>query len=99
MGIERDAVRDDVLGLLKQLADDWEYDEPITEATGLLNDMAMESLDLVVFATSLQEHFQQEMAFTEFLTELGQRAETDTTAGEWVDFVYHELQRAGQAAL
>ena len=96
MGVDRNTVRDEVLGLLQQLAEDWEYDSTIDEQTGLLLDMGLESLDLVVLATSLQEQFQQEMPFTTFFADLGQREQPDVTAGEWVDFVYSHLNGAGQ---
>jgi acyl carrier protein len=88
MMIAQTKVLDDVLGLMTQLAGDWEYSGVITPETRLLADLAMESLDLVVLGTSLQERYGR-LPFSEFLAELGQRPveERDVSVGELVAFV------------
>jgi acyl carrier protein len=79
---------DDVLGLITQLAGDWEYSGVVTAETRLLSDLEMESLDLVILGTSLQERYGR-LPFSEFLAELGQRPveERDVSVGELVAFV------------
>jgi acyl carrier protein len=88
MMIAQTKVLDDVLGLMTQLAGDWEYSGVITPETRLLADLAMESLDLVVLGTSLQERYGR-LPFSEFLAEIGQRPveERDVSVGELVAFV------------
>lgn len=87
----------DVLDLMTQLAGDWEYAEEITPSTRLLGDLGLESLDLVVLGTSIQQRYGR-LPFAEFLAEIGQRpvAERDVTVGELVQFV---CQHRGQAAV
>jgi acyl carrier protein len=88
MMIAQTKVLDDVLELMTQLAGDWEYSGVITPETRLLADLEMESLDLVVLGTSLQERYGR-LPFSEFLAEIGQRPveERDVSVGELVAFV------------
>jgi acyl carrier protein len=85
----------DVLGLMGQLAGDWEYSGEITPETRLLADLGMESLDLVVLGTSLQERHGR-LPFAEFLAEIGRRPvdERDVSVGELVAFVGDHSTRA-----
>lgn len=78
----------DILGLMSQLAGDWEYDGEIGPETRLLADLGMESLDLVVLGTMIQ-HRHGRLPFTEYLAEIGQRPveERDVTVGELVAYV------------
>ena len=87
----REAIMDDVLGLMRQLADDWEYTGEITPQTRFFADMNLASLDLVVLGTALQEHYGQILPFAEYFAELGQRGTPDIPISEWVDFIYTHL--------
>jgi acyl carrier protein len=91
MSKTREGVMADVLHLLDQLADDWEYSGEITPQTYFFTEMGFESLDIVVLATSIQEHYGQVMPFPEFFAEIGQRDIRDISVGEWVDFVHKHL--------
>ena len=87
----RDQILKDVLLLLQKLAEDWEYDRGITEDTYLFADMGLESLDIVVLAAAVQEHYGQVLPFPEFFAEIGQRELRDVSVSEWVDFVHKHL--------
>jgi acyl carrier protein len=76
----------DVLELMTQLAGDWEYDGPITADTFLFADLGLESLDLVVLGTSVQERYGR-MPFAEFLAQVGQRTLRDVSVGELAAFI------------
>lgn len=84
----------DVLELMNGLAGDWEYDGPITTETQLFLDLGLESLDIVVLGTALQERYGR-MPFAEFFAQIGQRPFQDVTVGELVAFV-EQSQRATQ---
>ncbi|HEY2154993.1 MAG TPA: acyl carrier protein [Isosphaeraceae bacterium] len=94
MMIAQTKVLDDVLDLMTQLAGDWEYSGAVTPETRLLADLEMESLDLVVLGTSLQERYGR-LPFSEFLAEIGQRPveERDVSVGELVAFVARHSTR------
>jgi acyl carrier protein len=94
MLIAQSKILDDVLVLMTQLAGDWEYPGVVTPETRLLADLAMESLDLVVLGTSLQERYGR-LPFSEFLAEIGQRPveERDVSVGELVVFVSRHSTR------
>jgi acyl carrier protein len=98
MNKTREEVMGDVLHLLSQLADDWEYSGEIAPETYFFADMGFESLDIVVLATSIQEHYGRVMPFPEFFAEVGQREIRDISVGEWVDFVHQHLNEASGKA-
>ena len=77
-----------VLELMTKLAGDWEYQDEITPDTYLLGDLGLESLDLVVLGTSIQQRYGR-LPFAEYLAEIGQRPveERDITVGDLVGFV------------
>jgi acyl carrier protein len=81
-------VRDAILELLMLLADDWEYDGEIGPETAFIADLGLESLDIVVLGTMIQERYGR-LPFPEFLDAIGQRPveERDLTVAELVAFV------------
>jgi acyl carrier protein len=93
--ITQPQILDDTIELMTQLAEDWEYTGRITPETRLLADLAMESLDLVVLGTAVQERYGR-LPFAEFLAEIGQRPvqERDVSVGELVAFVCRYSARA-----
>jgi predicted AlkP superfamily phosphohydrolase/phosphomutase len=56
MKASREQIMADILGLLRKLADDWEYTGEITPQTRFFTDMGLGSLDVVVLGTAVQEH-------------------------------------------
>ena len=91
MNRSRDEIHTDIVGLLRKLIDDWEYDGEITDSTRMLADLGFESLDVVVLATVVQDYYDQVLPFPEFFAEIGQRDIRDVTVGEWVTFVGEHL--------
>jgi len=86
-------VLDGVLEILRELSGDWEYDGEITPDTYFLADLGLESLDIVVLGTLIQQLYGR-LPFAEYLEELGQRpiAERDVTVAELVAFVCEHRQ-------
>jgi acyl carrier protein len=84
-----------VLELLNELSGDWEYDGVITPDTFFLADLGLESLDIVVLGTMIQQQYGR-LPFAEYLEELGQRPvdERDITVAELVAFVCEHRQPA-----
>jgi acyl carrier protein len=82
-----------VLAMLSELADDWEYDGEITPDTYFLADLGLESLDIVVLGTLIQQRYGR-LPFAEYLEELGQRPvdERDVSVAEVVAFVCEHRQ-------
>jgi acyl carrier protein len=87
------AVLDGVLEMLGELSGDWEYDGLITPETYFLADLGLESLDIVVLGTLIQQRYGR-LPFAEYLEELGQRPveERDITVAELVEFVCEHRQ-------
>jgi acyl carrier protein len=82
-----------VLDLLNELADDWEYDGVIGPDTYFLADLGLESLEIVVLGTMIQQEYGR-LPFAEYLEELGRRPveERDVTVAELVAFVCEHRQ-------
>jgi acyl carrier protein len=97
MKASRDQIMADVLGLLRKLADDWEYPGQITPETRFFADMGLGSLDVVVLGTAVQEHYKQVFPFGDLFALVGQRPVPDIPIGEWVDFI-HEHMDAGNGS-
>ena len=91
MTVTREQILADVLRLLESVAEDWEFDGPVTAETRLFADMAFESLDLVILGAKVQEHFGRTFPFPELFADLGRRDVRDLTIGEWVDFIARHL--------
>lgn len=85
------AVMAGVLAMLDELAGDWEYDGTVEPGTRFIADLGLESLEIVVLGTMLQQRYGK-LPFSEFLEELGQRPveERDITVAELVAFVCEE---------
>jgi acyl carrier protein len=82
-----------ILDLLDELAGDWEYDGEIGPDTRFIADLGLESLEIVVLGTMIQERFGR-LPFAEYLDELGQRPieERDVSVAEVAVFVCEHRQ-------
>jgi acyl carrier protein len=78
----------EVLAMVDDLAGDWEYDGPITPQTYFLAEMGLESLDIVVLGTMIQQRYGR-LPFAEWLAEIGRRpvAERDVNVAALVSFI------------
>jgi len=90
--VDRDQVMTEILTLLRRLADDWEYSGEITPETRLFADLGFESIDAVVLASHVQEHYGRPLPFPELLAEPGRREVKDIQIGELVGFVATHLE-------
>lgn len=81
-------VQDALLEMVRELAEDWDYDGELGPQTRFLADMGLESLDIVVIGTMVQHRFGR-LPFTEWLAEIGERPpeERDVTIAELTEFV------------
>jgi len=82
-----------VLELLEELAGDWEYDGEITPSTRFVADLGLESLEIVVLGTMLQQRWGK-LPYAAFLDELGNRPveERDLSVEQLVEFVCEHRQ-------
>ena len=93
--ITRGSVLETVLSILSKMDEDGELEVEITPETWLVADMGLESIDVVVLGTAVQEHYHMSMPFAEFLAEVGQRETRDIQVREFVDFVVRHLNGMG----
>jgi acyl carrier protein len=86
-----------VLALLDEMKGDWEYTGEIEPRTQFIADLGLESLEIVVLATMIQQQYGR-LPFPEFFDEIGQRPvdERDVTVAELVGFICERRQPIGQ---
>jgi acyl carrier protein len=84
----------DILTTLERVGEDWEYSGEITLETTLLENLGLESIDVVVLGEFLEEHYGQSFPFTEYYTELSQQNKADIRIADLVDFIYDHFSES-----
>ena len=86
-----------VLALLDELKGDWEYEGEISAPTRFVADLGLESLEIVVLSTMIQQQYGK-LPFPAFFDEIGARSqdERDITVAELVAFVSRNRQTTAQ---
>ena len=77
-----------VLELINEMSGDWEYSGQIEPDTCFIADLGLESLEIVVLATMIQQRYGR-LPFPAYFDEIGQRPvqERDVSVAELVTFV------------
>ncbi len=88
-----------VLALLGELKEDWEYEESIDPQTRFIADLGLESLEIGVLSTMIQQQYGK-LPFPAFFDEIGQRPvdDRDVTVHEVVAFVSTHRNAVSQEA-
>jgi acyl carrier protein len=97
MTLTRQQIHDEVLRTLREIRDDWDSDREITEQTGFFRQLGFESIDVVALGSALEEQFDQQLPFAEFLTSARERQAEDVTVGELVTFLAAHLNAMERA--
>lgn len=95
-GLDRQTVKDSLMNMLKDLREDWEYSEELTEETGIFRDLGFESIDAVALGAAIEEHFGQQLPFAEFLTHARDQNLEDIKIGYLLDFLMSHLSANGR---
>jgi len=89
--VSQEQVFTDLLTILEELSDDWEYSGEVTLETSFFEDLGFESIDVVALGTAIEERYRRPFPFAEFLAGIGQRENQDIQIGEVVEFIYQQL--------
>lgn len=89
--VARDNVYETVRDLIAKLAADWDFEGDVTPETLLVADLGLESIDVVVLGTTIQNEYDCTLPLAEFMAEVGQREVRDIRIRELVDFVHQNL--------
>jgi acyl carrier protein len=81
-------VLEGILALLAEAQGDWEFDGEIGPQTRFVADLGLESLEIVVLSTMVQQQFGK-LPFPQFFEEIGQRPieQRDISVAELATFV------------
>jgi acyl carrier protein len=81
-------VLESILALLEEAQGDWEFTGALGPDTHFVADLGLESLEIVVLSTMVQQQFGK-LPFAQFFEEIGQRPvdERDLTVAELAVFV------------
>jgi acyl carrier protein len=83
---EDSAILADITCLLGQLGGR-EYSGTLGPETRFFADLGLASIDAVVLGETLQAHYGRPLPFSDFLADLGRRADRDLTLGELAQFL------------
>jgi acyl carrier protein len=77
-----------IFALLNELKEDWEYGGEIEPDTRFIADLGLESLEIVVLSTMIQERYGR-LPFPEYFDDIGRRPidERDVTVADLTRFV------------
>jgi acyl carrier protein len=86
-------VLEGILALLREAQGDWEFDGEIGPDTRFVADLGLESLEIVVLSTMVQQQYGR-LPFPQFFDEIGQRPveERDVSVVELARFVCEHRQ-------
>jgi acyl carrier protein len=86
-----------VMALLNELKGDWEYGGDIAPDTRFIADLGLESLEIVVLSTMIQQQYGR-LPFPEYFDEIGRRPvdDRDVTVADLVGFVSTHRQLTQQ---
>lgn len=86
-------VLEGILALLEEAQGDWEYDGEIGVDTRFVADLGLESLEIVILSTMVQQRYGK-LPFPQFFEEIGQRPEDqrDLSVAELAMFVCEHRQ-------
>jgi len=86
-------VLEGILALLREAQGDWEFDGEIGADTRFVADLGLESLEIVVLSTMVQQQYGR-LPFPQFFDEIGQRPveERDVSVVELATFVCEHRQ-------
>lgn len=84
------AVLNDLITLLRSYHDS-QYSGPMDDRTMMFADLGMGSIDAVMFAEKIEEHFGKDFPFNEFLAELRTRGLNDISVGDLARFLRRYL--------
>ena len=93
----REQILAEMLEILNGVVQDWEFEGTVGANTRVFADLGLESLDLVILGSKVQEHYGRTFPYPAFFAEIGQRQVRDITIGEWVDFIEQNLTQAAAA--
>jgi len=86
-----------ILAMLDELKGDWEYGGEIAPDTRFIADLGLESLEIVVLSTLIQQRYGR-LPFPAYFDEIGRRPleERDVTVADLVGFVCRNRESAAQ---
>jgi acyl carrier protein len=86
-----------IFALLNEVKEDWEYEGEIEPDTRFIADLGLESLDIVVLSTMIQQRYGR-LPFPEYFEEIGLRPvqERDVSVADLARFVSLHRQPSRQ---
>ena len=93
---DRDTVSTDLMKIMAELREDWEYSGDITEQTGIFRDLGFESIDAVALGSAIEDEYDCSLPFAEFLMKANDSKATDITIGELLGFLMEHLPKSGE---
>jgi len=87
-----DSILRDLDEIVRQTFPDRDYSDPVGLQTCFFADLGMASIDAIVLAERMEQHYGRKLPFNTFLAQLRQRGATDFELGELVAFLEQHLK-------
>ena len=89
--LTKEAIRTDLLRIVRDLREDWDWSIEITDETGIFRQLGFESIDVVALGSMLEEHFDCTLPFADFLTRAKENQVHDITVGDVLELLVENL--------
>jgi hypothetical protein len=71
-----------------------EYSGEMSAKTRLFRDLGMVSIDAVILAETLERFYSHSFAFSQFLSDIGKKGNSDIEVGELASFLHSQMRGA-----
>ena len=95
--LTKEAIRADLLRIIRDLREDWDWSIEITDDTGIFRQLGFESIDVVALGSMLEDHFDRTLPFADFLTQAKEHQVSDITVGDVLALLVANLSDARAA--
>ena len=89
--LTKEAIRAELLRIVRDLREDWDWSIEITDGTGIFRQLGFESIDVVALGSMLEEHFDRTLPFADFLTRAKENQVHDITVGDVLELLVEHL--------
>jgi acyl carrier protein len=90
--VTHEQITTDLEKIFNETMGDWEYSGEITPETRLFADLGLESIDVVALGGAIEEHYQRNFPFAQWLTQMRDQQVDDIRVKDVIRFLHDNLK-------
>jgi acyl carrier protein len=90
--VTQEQIAADLEGIFHETMGDWEYSGEITPDTRLFADLGLESIDVVALGGAIEEHYQRNFPFAQWLIHMRDQQVDDIRVKDVIQFLHDNLK-------